>query len=261
MTARAVSEAASGAIVASSGWPPGPSTVRPPGVPTVATSRDGTDTTTLTRPAERSVETTRTSLGGFAPTAGAPTHTEAAAARATANRVRACLDVDRIVEASQRQAARRSSGRPFFSVQLPPSLLPPLRGEGAAWIDEEGDMGRIWAMFGAAGAVAASVVVATAGPASAQTPMGTVTVVHGLRGVVADVYVDGQLALPTFQPDRVTDPIQVPAGSHHVEIRQAGDPATAPPAVTADVDVIAGGRQSIVAHLSSTGAPTVTVYQ
>ena len=96
--------------------------------------------------------------------------------------------------------------------------------------------------------------------ASAQTATGTVTVVHGLRGVVADVYIDGTLALPAFQPERVTDPIAVPAGPHRVEIRLAGAPATDPPAVTGDVDVVADARQSIVAHLDSAGNPAITAY-
>jgi hypothetical protein len=78
--------------------------------------------------------------------------------------------------------------------------------------------------------------------------------------VVADVYIDGALALPAFQPERITDPIQVPAGPHRVEIRVAGEPATSPPAVTADVVVVADARQSIVAHLDNAGNPTVTAY-
>ena len=43
--------------------------------------------------------------------------------------------------------------------------------------------------------------------ASAQTPTAVVTVVHGLRGVVADIYIDNTLVLPAFQPERVTDPV------------------------------------------------------
>jgi Domain of unknown function (DUF4397) len=85
-------------------------------------------------------------------------------------------------------------------------------------------------------------------------------VVHGLRGVVADVYIDGTLALPAFQPERVTDPIQVPAGPHRVEIRVAGAASTDPPAVTGDVEVTADARQSIVAHLDSAGNPAITAY-
>lgn len=110
------------------------------------------------------------------------------------------------------------------------------------------------------GALCVSMTATSTVVASAQTATGTVTVVHGLRGVVADVYVDGELALPAFQPERVTDPIQIPAGPHHVDIRLAGAPASDPPAVSADVDVIADARQSIVAHLDAAGNPTITAY-
>jgi hypothetical protein len=107
-------------------------------------------------------------------------------------------------------------------------------------------------------------VVALAGgaiTASAQTANATVTVVHGLRGVVADVYVDGKVALPAFQPDRVTDPISVRAGLHHIEVRPTGQPATSPPAASADVTLAPGSRDSIVAHLDATGHPAITMYQ
>src|SRR5262249_23240425 len=102
--------------------------------------------------------------------------------------------------------------------------------------------------------------VAAAPVATAQTPTGLVTVVHGLRGVGADIYIDGTLVLPAFPPERGTDPVAPPAGPHHVDIRVTGKPATAPPDVTADIDVQPGSRNSVVAHLSASGAPTITAY-
>jgi hypothetical protein len=96
--------------------------------------------------------------------------------------------------------------------------------------------------------------------ASAQTPTAVVTVVHGLRGVVADIYIDNTLVLPAFQPERVTDPVTIAAGPHHVDIRVTGKPATAPPDVAADIVVPPGSRTSVVAHLNASGAPTVTAY-
>ena len=62
-------------------------------------------------------------------------------------------------------------------------------------------------------------------------------VVHGLRGLVADIYLDGTLALPTFQPERATDPLAIPAGDHLVEIRAAGAAATETPLLTQTVTV------------------------
>src|SRR4051794_24527013 len=121
-------------------------------------------------------------------------------------------------------------------------------------------MRKFLVMTAVVGALAASFTVTNAVVASAQTATGTVTVVHSLRGVVADVYVDGTLALPAFEPERVTDPIQVPAGPHRIEIRLAGAAPTDAPAVTGDVEVMANARQSIVAHLDSNGNPAITAY-
>jgi hypothetical protein len=112
----------------------------------------------------------------------------------------------------------------------------------------------------AAVAVVGTTVIVGPTVAHAQTPMGLVTVVHGLRGVVADVYVDNTLLLPAFQPERVTDPVAVPAGEHHVDIRVTGKPADAAPDVSADVTVQADARQSVVAHLNAAGSPTITAY-
>jgi hypothetical protein len=112
----------------------------------------------------------------------------------------------------------------------------------------------------AAVAVVGTTAIAGSTVARAQTPTGLVTVVHGLRGVVADVYVDNTLLLPAFQPERVTDPVAVPAGEHHVDIRVTGKPADSPPDVSGDVNVQADARQSVVAHLDAAGSPTITAY-
>ena len=85
-------------------------------------------------------------------------------------------------------------------------------------------------------------------------------VVHGLRGLVADVYLDGTLVLPTFQPERSTDPLPIPAGDHLVEIRSAGAAMTETPLLTQNVTVPAGFVGSLVAHLDGAGEPTLTAF-
>lgn len=112
------------------------------------------------------------------------------------------------------------------------------------------------------GAIALS-AAAMATTASAQAPsdqIGSVRVVHGLRGLVADVYLDGNLALPTFQPERATDPIAVPAGDHLVEIRSAGAAATETPLLSQTVTVPGGFTGSLIAHLAADGTPTLTAF-
>ena len=121
-------------------------------------------------------------------------------------------------------------------------------------------MRKLVVAFAVVGALSVSLTATGTVVASAQNATGTVTVVHGLRGVVADVYLDGALALPAFEPERVTDPMAVPAGPHHIDIRVAGAPAADPPAVAGDVQVTADARQSVVAHLDSAGNPAITAY-
>jgi hypothetical protein len=102
-------------------------------------------------------------------------------------------------------------------------------------------------------------VVAT--PASAQTPsggMGTVVVVHALEGVSADVYLDNSPspALQNFDFRRITDPLAVPVGKHRADIRRAGDPPTAPPAMSGEFTVDADQRITVAAILKPDGTPS-----
>ncbi len=117
----------------------------------------------------------------------------------------------------------------------------------------------------AVAATAASTVLLSAlvfgAPASAQGATGTVTVVHGLRGLLADVYLDGKIALDGFAPERATDPIQIPVGDHLVEVREADAPPDSEPAVSGELKVQAFDNLSAVAHLSEDGTPTLTVFR
>ena len=98
------------------------------------------------------------------------------------------------------------------------------------------------------------------GTAGAQEATGTVTIVHGFRGLVADVYLDGTLILESFEPERATDPVQLAAGDHDVEVREAGAEASSAAAVSGTLTVPAGSNLSAVVHLSEDGEPTMTVF-
>jgi hypothetical protein len=112
--------------------------------------------------------------------------------------------------------------------------------------------------------IAALAVTAFGTTASAQQApgeqVGSVRVVHGLRGLVADIYLDGNLALATFQPERSTDPLSIPAGAHLVEIRTAGAAKSDTPLLAQNVTVPAGFEGSLIAHLGADGNPTLTAY-
>jgi hypothetical protein len=104
------------------------------------------------------------------------------------------------------------------------------------------------------------VVTGSATPAAAQAPTGTVTVVHAFRGLVADVYLDGKVALTGFEPERTTDAMQIPAGDHQVEVREAKADPSSTPAVAGTLKVTAGGNISAVVHMAQDGKPTMTQF-
>jgi hypothetical protein len=98
-------------------------------------------------------------------------------------------------------------------------------------------------------------------PAAAQEQTtGTVTVVHAFLGLVADVYVDGAKVLEGFEPERTTDPLQLPAGDHQVAVREANADPSSTPAVAGTLAVPAGGNISAVVHMAEDGKPTMTQF-
>ncbi len=123
--------------------------------------------------------------------------------------------------------------------------------------------GRRAALLGAAvaGAVllTAPTASATTAASAAEPAPAAVTVVHGLRGVVADVLLDGQPVLRGFVAERVTDPLSVPAGPHELAVRPASDPS-GPPIVSASVDLAPGERRSVVVHPGADGQPLLSSF-
>ena len=109
-------------------------------------------------------------------------------------------------------------------------------------------------------ALVASLTVAS--PALAQPDeFGTVTVVHGIPGATVDVYVNDELTLEDVQFETITEPLVLPVGDHTIEVFEAGDdPAADPPVVTGETALAEGDNATIVAHLTETGEPTLTVY-
>ncbi len=108
--------------------------------------------------------------------------------------------------------------------------------------------------------VVALLVAAFAGPASAQSDTGAVTVVHGVPGLTVDVYVNDDLTLEDFEPGTITDPLELPAGDYDVAIRAAGEDPGSDPAISGSATVEAATNASIVAHLTADGEPTLSVF-
>jgi hypothetical protein len=97
---------------------------------------------------------------------------------------------------------------------------------------------------------------------TAVSANGTATayVVHGIPGVPVDVYINGKLTVPNFQPGKILGPLTGPAGSAHVALVVAGgNPAN--PVLAGTFTFPAGSNWTVVAHLSEAGAPTVSVFE
>jgi hypothetical protein len=116
-------------------------------------------------------------------------------------------------------------------------------------------MRRLWLPVVLAAALLALFVSPTA-----AADEGTITVVHGVPGLTVDVYVNNQATLKNFAPDTITDPIKLPAGDYKIDIRPAGAAASTAPAISGTASLPAGANASIVAHLSESGSPTLSVF-
>lgn len=101
-------------------------------------------------------------------------------------------------------------------------------------------------------------LLATTGFASAANTA-SVSVVHGIPGLVVDVYLNGALTIPNFQPGTVVGPVNLAAGNYAVVIVPAGgNPAN--PALSANLTLSAGVSYSAVAHLDANGAPKLSAF-
>jgi hypothetical protein len=99
-------------------------------------------------------------------------------------------------------------------------------------------------------------VPAAAAPGDAQ-----LSVVHGVPGLVVDVYVDGAEVIPDFEFETVAGPLTVASGTHEVEVFVDGsDPMMDAPALEATVELPPGANVTAVAHLDEAGSPTLSVY-
>ena len=121
-------------------------------------------------------------------------------------------------------------------------------------------MRRTFVLLLALVAVATAATLGSGGPAAAQADTGTVTVIHGVPGVTVDVYVNDDLTLEAFEPETVTDPLELPAGDYTVDIRAAGADPSEDPIITGSTTLPAGANATLIAHLTADGTPTLGVF-
>ena len=115
--------------------------------------------------------------------------------------------------------------------------------------------GRVLAPIAVCAALIVPGVPAQAAPAPAM-----VTVVHGVRGLVADVKVDGKLVLSGFAPERITSALPLPPGPHHIQAWPTGAATGAKPVVDTTLSVTAGSHVTLGIGLDSAGHPQVTPF-
>lgn len=96
----------------------------------------------------------------------------------------------------------------------------------------------------------------------APSGYGNVSVVHGVPGLTVDVYIDGNLTIPSFAPETITPRLLLPAGTYDISIYAEGaNPLSDAAAIVAPgVAVPAGADASVVAHLDASGKPTASVF-
>jgi hypothetical protein len=95
---------------------------------------------------------------------------------------------------------------------------------------------------------------------SAAEGTASVMIIHGLPGFTADVYVNGKLLLDGFKPTSTAGPLSLAPGSYKVAIREVGSPADSKPALSGTLSLSAGSNISIVAHLTRSGKPSLSVF-
>ncbi len=106
--------------------------------------------------------------------------------------------------------------------------------------------------------LAPTAALATATPTLDGT--GVITLIHAVPGLVADVSVDGKVAITGFTASRVTDPVTLSAGSHTVSIKADNGPDAGKVVLTATLNIIAGTTSTAVVGLTPSGAPKAYVF-
>ncbi|MGF1661229.1 MAG: DUF4397 domain-containing protein [Kineosporiaceae bacterium] len=117
-----------------------------------------------------------------------------------------------------------------------------------------------------AAAAAAAVAVVPIGAVAAQADTAEttdVTIVHGLDGLVVDIFVDGVLAADDFSYTNIVI-AELEPGDYNVQVKastasDAADPAAEPAILETDASVGADPF-TVVAQLDEAGAPTLGVY-
>lgn len=111
-------------------------------------------------------------------------------------------------------------------------------------------------------AVAASLAVSMLGIGTASAADASLNVVHGIPGVDVNVCVNGDEAIPDFNPGEVVTGVALPGGSYDVKIVGAGDACDAEAILEANgVELVGGKNYTAIAYLMEDGTPTLGLWK
>ena len=128
------------------------------------------------------------------------------------------------------------------------------------------------ALGGAAAVAVAALPFAILATPAAAADDAQVSVLHGVPGLVVDVYVSAdttyteqERVLTDFQPGTFGGPLDVPEGTYNLAVFEAdpnsdGAPTGAPAISAEGVTVPAGANVTVAAHLTTDGNPTLTPF-
>ncbi len=113
-------------------------------------------------------------------------------------------------------------------------------------------------------AAVAAAFIATVGIAAPANAISATTadlyVLHAVPNTPVDVWVNGSVLLPNFQPGTLTDPLDLAPGDYEVVITAVGAPISPAVIGPATLTLEAGKSYTVVAHLAEDGSPTATLF-
>jgi hypothetical protein len=111
-------------------------------------------------------------------------------------------------------------------------------------------------------AVAATLAVSAFGVGTASAADASLNVVHGIPGVNVEVCVNGDVAIPGFEPGEVVTGVALAAGAYDVKIVAAGDDCDDPAILEAiGVELASAKDYTAIAYLSEDGTPELGLFK
>ena len=110
--------------------------------------------------------------------------------------------------------------------------------------------------------IAMTMAVSMLGTGSALAADATLNVVHAIPGVNVEVCLNGDVAVPGFNPGEVVEGVALPEGTYDVAIVPAGETCDESAILQAADAELAGGRNyTAIAHLTEDGTPTLALFR